>query len=184
MKKIIILLLLVVLTGCSTDELTETIINITVIEETTNTLEELSHDNYGSLAALEQDVFTIEEMLVYALQDEYTARAEYEYIMSIYGDQNPFSNIILSEERHIEMLLPLFTTYNITLIEDTSSDHLFEFSSLQETYDIGVIAEINNIAMYNKFLETEHLPNDLIDVFTKLRDASINHLAAFEKKAT
>ena len=185
MKKLIVLILSVFLLS-SCDNIEE--IN-DVIEEQKDYVSVLStdsqepnSDNYGSTGALQQEVFTLEEMLHYALQDEYTARAEYEYIMSIYGVQNPYENIMKSEETHIEMLLPLYETYGITLLEDTSSDHLFAFSSIEETYEIGVIAEINNIAMYNLFLGQDDLPEDVEEVFIYLRDASENHLDAFQRK--
>jgi hypothetical protein len=139
--------------------------------------------DYGSSGALQATDYTLEDMLLYAIQDEYAARSEYDYILQTFDVTKPFSNIIESEEQHISMLLPLFETYGIELPEDTSFEHLLSIDSLEETFSIGVIAEINNIAMYNLFLETEDLPDDVYDVFVKLRDASINHLAAFQKNA-
>jgi len=58
--------------------------------------------DYGAKGALEQAGqldLTLEEMLRYALQDEYLARAEYELIMKEYGTMRPFSNIMSAEER-------------------------------------------------------------------------------------
>lgn len=188
-RAILVLSLIFVLTSCSNLENIEELALIPTedIMETKETIEEETEDvihteDYGSQGALNNTEFTIEEMLNYALQDEYTARAEYEYIMDVYGTQNPFENIMASEETHISLLLPLYETYNIEILSDTSSEHLFEFSSINEAYEIGVIAEINNIAMYNLFLEQENLPSDIEDVFIKLRDASINHLDAFTKQ--
>jgi hypothetical protein len=136
---------------------------------------------YGSGSALTQDSFTLEDMLVYAIQDEYTARAEYEKIMKVYGAQKPFSNIIVSEENHIAILKPLFANHGIQLPADTSADHVVVPDSLLDAYKTGVQAEINNIAMYDKFLE-QVLPDDVRSAFIKLRDASYNHLNAFQNK--
>lgn len=180
-----IILGLILLTGCTVDEgfddveETESITNETVEFETLNDLE----SDYGSIGALENDVFTIEEMLVYALEDEFAARNEYDYILTTFDVTNPFSNIILSEETHIDLLLPMFDIYDIEIPADRSSEHLIELDSLQETFETGVLAEELNIAMYNLFLEQDDLPADLVDVFTKLRDASINHLEAFQRNA-
>ena len=161
-----------------------------IIESTDDTFEALENeddddddDDYGSTGALQATDYTLEDMLLYAIQDEYAARAEYEYILNTFDVTKPFSNIIKSEETHISMLIPLFEAYGIELPEDTAADHLIPIESLEETFAIGVIAEINNIAMYNIFLESEELPEDVYDVFVKLRDASENHLAAFEKNA-
>ena len=38
-------------------------------------------------------------MLTYAIQDEYLAHAEYDYILKNFGDQRPASNIIKAEEK-------------------------------------------------------------------------------------
>lgn len=174
--------------GCSSDiveasDREEVIIESDSLLETSLMSDESFDDsNWGSLSALENETFTIEEMLVYALQDEYTAKAEYIYIMETFDVTKPFSNIKTSEESHIALLLPLFEAYGIVVIDDESMNHLFAIDSLQEAFEIGVVAEINNIAMYELFL-TQELPDDLRDVFIKLRDASENHLAAFEKNA-
>jgi hypothetical protein len=138
--------------------------------------------DFGAGGAQQKDEFTLEEMLTYAIQDEYLARAEYVKIMDIYGVQKPFSNIILSEERHIAMLKPLFSKYGLALPPDTATDYIVVPGSLLEVYETGIAAEINNIAMYEKFLEQE-LPYDVRTAFIKLRDASYNHLAAFQNKA-
>lgn len=143
----------------------------------------LDDNDYGSSGALQATDYTLEDMLLYAIQDEYAARAEYDYILQTFDVTKPFSNIIKSEEQHISMLIPLFEAYGFELPEDDSSEHLLPIDSLEETFDIGVIAEINNIAMYDLFLERDDIPEDVRDVFIKLRDASKNHLAAFEKNA-
>ena len=53
-------------------------------------------------------------------------------------------------------------------------------STLAESFETGVAAEINNIAMYEKFLLQE-LPQEVRDVFERLMNASKNHLKAFER---
>ncbi|MCD4826378.1 MAG: DUF2202 domain-containing protein [Acholeplasmataceae bacterium] len=138
--------------------------------------------SFGSASALIQDDFTLEDMLVYAIQDEYAARAEYEYILANFDVTKPFSNIIEAEVTHINLLLPLFDIYEFMIPEDTSDQHLIEIESLIDTFETGVVAEQLNIAMYNLFLEQPDLPDDVIDTFIKLRDASINHLAAFQRQ--
>lgn len=52
-------------------------------------------------------------------------------------------------------------------------------SSLQESDEIGVEAEIRNIEMYESFLK-EDLPEDVRIVFENLKRASESHLRAFE----
>lgn len=160
-------------------DVNEEIYNETDEDNDTEVTEEEDND-WGSAGAMEDAEFTIYEMLVYAIQDEYTARAEYEYIIEEFDVTKPFSNIVKSEETHISLLIPLFEAYGFDVPEDLSSDHLFELTTLEETFAIGVTAEINNIAMYDLFLEQE-LPDDIADAFVKLRDASENHLAAFQK---
>jgi len=136
--------------------------------------------DYGAIGALENENWSIEAMLEYAIQDEYLARAEYEKIMAVYGEQRPFSNIMKAEETHIDLLIPLFATYEIDLPEDTANEHVVLPASVEEALNVGIQAEIDNIAMYEGFLKQD-LPDDITNVFERLKSASESHLKAFER---
>lgn len=133
----------------------------------------------GSAAAEADSSYTLEEMLNYAIQDEYNARAEYQAIQAEFGVQRIYTNILKAEEQHVAELLPLFSTYGYLVPSDTSASAVVLPATLAETYAIGVTAEINNIAMYEKFL-AQTLPDDVRTVFTELKNASESHLKAFE----
>jgi hypothetical protein len=135
---------------------------------------------FGSAAVTEDKTYTLSEMLTYAIEDEYLAHAEYEKIIDSFGAQTPFTNILKAEETHIARLEPLFTEYGVTKPEDNADSYTVVPSSLLEAMKTGVTAEINNIAMYEKFL-SQDLPDDVRLVFTALKNASENHLAAFER---
>jgi len=139
-----------------------------------------SEDDYGAAGASYGDEFTLEEMLDYAIEDEYLAKAEYEKIMETYGEQRPFSNIIEAEKTHVELLLPLFEAYGIDVPLDTASEHTMIPDSVEEALEVGVQAEIDNIAMYEKFLAGD-LPDDVREVFEDLKKASESHLTAFQR---
>lgn len=134
----------------------------------------------GSTAALADTSYTLEEMLHYAIQDEYAAQAEYHAIQNEFGEVRVYTNIMKAEGRHIQALLPLFETYEMTVPADSASDKVVVPSSLAESYEIGVQAELNNIAMYEAFLK-EELPSDVRLVFENLKKASESHLAAFQR---
>lgn len=178
MKRIVVFIAAIVLmmafTGCTQDSKAKS-------DTVENTQEEMTAEyDFGAKTALEMDELTIEQMLHYAIQDEYLARQEYELIMDEYGEQNPFSNIIKAEENHIEWLKELYEVYGYDVPQDNAIDYVVLPDSLEEAFDAGVQAEIDNIAMYEKFLQSD-LPDDIKAVFEELRDASQNHLAAFEK---
>jgi len=135
--------------------------------------------DFGARGAAGQDNLTLEQMLTYAIQDEYLARAEYELIMSHYGEMRPFSNIIRSEEQHIAWLVDIFDEYGLDLPADTAGEHVALPADLKAAFATGVQAEIDNIAMYESFLE-EELPGDVADLFEELKSASENHLRAFQ----
>ncbi|NTU88799.1 MAG: DUF2202 domain-containing protein [Actinobacteria bacterium] len=155
---------------------------MTTTETTTPEVAAEETDAYGAKGALADTSLTREEMLVYAIQDEYLAQGEYQAIVRTYGNVNPFSNIIESEQTHIDLLIGLFKTYGYTLPANTAADHIAVPSTLAACYTVGVNAEIDNIAMYERFLD-EDLPEDIRDIFIRLRDGSENHLVAFENKA-
>lgn len=141
----------------------------------------LTLSGYGSEGALNDTTLSLADMLTYAVQDEYLARAEYDRILTQYGSIRPFTNIIRAEETHIDALLPLFTAYQIAAPKDEGANYTVSVSSLTEAYQAGVNAEINNIAMYETFLD-QNLPDDVRTVFESLMRASENHLRAFQNQ--
>lgn len=136
---------------------------------------------YGSAGALQDTDLTLADMLIYAMQDETVARAEYEAILTAYGSVRPFTNIIRAEESHIAALQPLFEAYGIAIPADESASLVAAVPSLTEAYQTGVNAEVNNIAMYETFLDQE-LPDNVRVVFESLMHASENHLRAFQNQ--
>lgn len=134
--------------------------------------------DFGAKGAEGKTGLSIEQMLTYAIQDEYLARAEYEAIMKEYGNIRPFTNIISAEERHIEWVGELFDAYDYSPPKDTAADHVVLPQDLKSSLETGVQAEIDNIAMYASFLEKD-LPDDVRDLFERLKRASENHLRAF-----
>lgn len=133
----------------------------------------------GAAAAKEDKDLTLEDMLRYSLEDEYLARNEYLAIMTKYGEITPFANIKKAEDTHINMLIPLFKKYNLELVE---LDDVKPYDvTLKEAYETGVTAEIENIAMYDRFLK-EELNDDIRDAFVKLKAASEKHLEAFKRR--
>ena len=133
----------------------------------------------GASAAKADSNLTVEEMLTYAIQDEYLAQAEYDYIIDTFGSIKPFSNIINAETNHIALLTPLLTKY-ATVPTNTAASVIPKPATVEEALARGVQAEIANIAMYDSFLAKE-LPDDVKTVFTELKAASENHLAAFSR---
>lgn len=119
-------------------------------------------------------------MLTYAIQDEYLAQARYNEIISNFGNIRTFIQIKEAELRHINALLSLFERYQVQIPEDISNLYVTAPLSLKAAFAAGVQGEIDNIAMYNKFL-TFDVPADVRTVFTQLRNASENHLEAFRR---
>ena len=120
-------------------------------------------------------------MLTYAAQDEYLARGEYLAIIDLFGARTPYTNIVRSEEMHLAYLEEVYRSYGLDFPADTSAEHLMIPADLLEAARTGVQAEIDNIAMYQKFLSYD-LPENVEDVFTALMRGSESHLLAFQKQ--
>jgi hypothetical protein len=181
-----ILLLISILTvtvmGCSNSEdIIKT--NYENNEEITKNLNDedtiLSLEGYGAKGALVDKDMSIVDMLMYAAQDEYLAKAEYSAIIEEFNVSRPYSNIMQSEETHLNALRDIYETYKIEFPTDTSKEQLVVPTSLLEAAKVGVQAEIDNIAMYEYFLSHD-LPEDIESVFNALMKGSINHLKAFQ----
>ena len=135
----------------------------------------------GAVGASADTKYSLEEMLVYAIEDEYLAQAEYDVIMDTYGTKKPFSNIIKAEATHISLLEPLFEEYDVKVPVKDWESLVAVPESLDAAYEIGVEAEEKNIAMYESFLK-ENLPDNVREVFEALMNASEKHLAAFQRQ--
>lgn len=153
--------------------------SLMVVGMTTGGLAKAADKTIGSAGALSDSEYSLEEMLVYAIEDEYQAQTEYNVIMKEYGTQRPFSNIIQSEATHINLLLPLLKVYDVAVPENDWNSMVAAPESLEAAYAMGVEAEEKNIEMYESFLK-EELPEDIKEVFERLMSASENHLRAFQ----
>lgn len=136
---------------------------------------------HGSMAVDPEADYSLEEMLQFAIEDEYAAHSEYLKIIDTYGDVAPFGNIVVAEQNHIDALTRLYLTYDYEIPADDSMEWVEVPESLLVAYETGVTAEIANIGMYETFLATD-LPEDVSAVFTALQSASKNHLAAFNRQ--
>lgn len=141
----------------------------------------LAEGDFGSSAVVTGQTYTLEQMLTYALQDEYMAQAEYTAIIGAYGAGAPFSNILEAEATHIALLTRLFEAYGLQLPENTAAAKVTLPASLEEAYQAGVQAEIANIAMYEAFIAQNDLPDDVLNTFNALKNASQSHLTAFSR---
>ena len=139
----------------------------------------------GAKAAALDPEPSIAEMLRYAIEDEYLARGEYELIMRKFGSMRPFSNIIKAEESHIAWLRDAYTAAALAPPRDESASQVIAPATLKESFQAGIQAEIDNIAMYDSFLSSTiaGLPENaaIRALFVRLRDASKNHLSAFRQ---
>ncbi|RPF53452.1 ferritin-like domain-containing protein [Aquisalibacillus elongatus] len=139
-------------------------------------------ESYGAKGALSASALDLSQMLTYAIQDEYLAQSRYQVVINEFGAVRPFTQIQQAEVRHINALIPLFNQYQIPIPEDDSRQYVMTPITLKQAFDEGVEGEIDNISMYNRFLNLD-IPNDVRFVFTQLRDASLNHLEAFRRGA-
>ncbi len=120
-----------------------------------------------------------DQVLRIALYDEYHAYQVYRKVIDTFGMQLPFSNIIESEQRHIDALIPLLQKYGVALPVDDWYEKIELPETLVECCEVGVAAEIENIKMYDDLLSYAE-DADVIDVLYRLQAASYNnHLPAF-----
>lgn len=135
---------------------------------------------YGAKGALSDSSITLDEALTYAIQDEFLAQARYDSVIKKFGPIRPFTQIRAAEQRHIQALLPLFKQYNIIVPVNGAARFVKVPETREEALEAGVATEIDNIAMYNKFLKIPDFPPNVRNVFSRLGHASRNHLVAFQ----
>jgi len=118
-----------------------------------------------------------------AIDDEYKALSTYEKVIETFRQVRPFSMIKGAEQKHIASLKSIFDKYGLIVPENQWINKIETPATLQQACQIGVDAEIANVALYRDSL----LPSvvgyeDIVVVFTNLMNASQQkHLPAFER---
>lgn len=119
------------------------------------------------------------QILRIAVYDEFKAYETYSKIIEKFGLVQPFVNIKEAEAIHYSALIQLMQKYNIEVPFNNWATKVEIPNTLIECCEMGVAAEINNIAMYNKLLSYA-TDADVRDVIFRLQAASYNnHLPAF-----
>ena len=118
-----------------------------------------------------------------AIQDEFKALATYQKTVKQFGEVRPFTNIIDSEQQHIDALKLLFERYEIAVPQpEVTENDITLPDTLSDVCSAAVQAEIDNNDLYQSLLITQLEHSDLKQTFENLARASIeNHLPAFER---
>ena len=130
-----------------------------------------------SLEGTDVDEASLQAMLDVLYLDELNAKAEYEALAEAFGDQSPYTELIIAETRHADALLRLYDLYDLEVPTLSTKTPAIP-ATLDETYTIGINAEIANIALYDQYLD-QNLPDVVERVFSNLKRASENHLRIF-----
>lgn len=135
---------------------------------------------FGADAAKADRQPSLDNMLIYAIQDEYLARARCLQAIEKFGRQRPFSNILNAVEMHINYLVTMSARYHVVLPTDNSAYYVKKSDTIKVSLQVSMQGEIENIAMYDRFL-AQNLPSDVKSVFILLRKASQSHLQMFQR---
>ncbi len=117
-----------------------------------------------------------------APEGEYAARAEYTAILAKFGaGVQPYANILEAEKKHVAALQQQCQKFGVPIPVDPYMGNVTAPATLLEAAEIGVMAEVLNVAMYDDLLTKVGNYSSLLQVFTNLRAASLNnHLPAYE----
>ena len=115
-----------------------------------------------------------------AILEEYGAYNLYQSAIAQVGNVYPFSQIVKSEEQHINALVRQATKYGVSVPANPGLAQQPTFTTLAQACQAGVDAEIADAALYDTLkLVTTHA--DLLQVYNNLQSASLNnHLLAFQ----
>ena len=121
--------------------------------------------------------------LLKALSDEYHALAVYDQVLADHGSVRPFSNIVRSEQQHIDALIGLFNDYGLAVPENPWVGQADSYDSVGAACAVGVEAEIANVGLYGDIRGSTDR-EDILRVYDALQRASNDkHLPAFERCA-
>lgn len=121
----------------------------------------------------------VSQVLRIAVYDEFKAYETYTKIMEKFGFVQPFVNIREAESRHYSAIIPLLEKYGIEVPVNDWATKIEVPNTFIECCEVGVAAEIRNIAMYDNLISYTS-ETDIKDVLFRLQAASYNnHLPTF-----
>lgn len=143
---------------------------------------EVNHDEQLLLCQrvdLNSEQPIVSQILRIAVYDEFKAYETYTIVMEKFGFVEPFVSIREAESRHYSALIPLLEKYGVEVPINNWAEKTEVPNSYIECCELGVAAEIKNIAMYdNLLLHTQE--EDIRDTLFRLQAASFNnHLPSF-----
>jgi hypothetical protein len=122
-----------------------------------------------------------QQAMIDSINDEYHARAFYNAVIEKFGEVKPFTNIVKSENNHVNLWVNIFGRYNLPIPSDSFANNIKAPETLEEACKMAVEAEIANVKMYDNFLTFVEQP-DLKIAFSRLREISQErHLPAFQR---
>lgn len=114
-----------------------------------------------------------------AYKDEYEAFVRYQSAIQLFGDRRPFQNLVGAEKRHMDELAQLYASFGWSPPQITLP--LMTFSSVQEACRVSLIAEQENVELYDRLLQDRVEPA-VRATFLRLRDASAErHIPALTR---
>lgn len=118
-----------------------------------------------------------------ALQDEYHAENVYARVLRDFGSVLPFANIVNAERSHASAIGARIAARAWAVPAGAwTPDNVPAFGSVREACAAAATAEIDNVKLYDRHLQSGALPDDVRAVFENNRRASlVNHLPAFER---
>lgn len=111
--------------------------------------------------------------------EEKTAFTTYEKAASQFDGERPFSKIVNSEKRHMELVKDLAELKNTELSDDLIE--VSDFSSYKEAIDKAIAIEKEDIKVLKEMLNDKNLSQEEKDIYQRLLDGSERHLKAFER---
>lgn len=121
----------------------------------------------------------LHQILRIAAYDEYHAYETYNRVIQVFGPVRPFINIVEAEQRHIQEIAAVCQRYQVMMPVNDWIGKITVPDTFTACCQMGVEAEIENIAMYDHLLNYSEFA-DVTDLFYRLQAASFNnHLPAF-----
>lgn len=115
-----------------------------------------------------------------AILEEYGALNLYQSAIAQIGNAYPFSQIVRSEQQHVNALVRQADKYGVSVPANPGLATQPTFTTLAQACQAGVDAEIAYAALYDT-LKSVTTHADLLGVYSSLQSGSLNnHLPAFQ----
>ena len=115
---------------------------------------------------------SVEKMVKYALQNEYEKRDTYKFLVDRFINEKAFDEIYNNKKVSVSIIEAFANKQGVKIEKYKANKNINIYSNIKETKTAMRDSELENIIIYNTFINQKEVPQELILVFSRIKEIS------------